>query len=385
MTFYFLFRKYFVILRHDSAFFLMKFSRLIIYFLLCNSVFAQKDMFLEKPKVDKRVEFLSIVFRIADAPDYNFDGIKLYIDKIQQYYSPYKNHELIHFIKKIQPEKGIYFGKVMCMAIHLDENFNPIIPFSDKIPDTNWGKETAEEFVILLKKFYHDTKSEKFFKQNKSFYKKVSKRFEPIYNKIDLNWFKTFYGKNPNENFLIINAIANGKANYGVSLQIPNQERRVYAIMGASSSDEKGMPVFEVEKYFPTLIHEFNHSFVNYLLDQNPVPFQKNGEQIFEFVKDKMQKLYYDDWRVMLNEALVRAAVIKYMKDKQFSNQEIEKEIQEQIKEGFVWIEDLVAELEKYDTQRTIYPTLENYLPELIKAYEKFAQKMPQYLEKCKN
>ncbi len=90
MTFYFLFRKYFVILRHDSAFFLMKFSRLIIYFLLCNSVFAQKDMFLEKPKVDKRVEFLSIVFRIADAPDYNFDGIKLYIDKIQQYYSPYK-------------------------------------------------------------------------------------------------------------------------------------------------------------------------------------------------------------------------------------------------------------------------------------------------------
>ncbi len=200
-----------------------------------------------------------------------------------------------------------------------------------------------------------------------------------------MNWFKTFYGKNPNENFLIINAIANGKANYGVSLQIPNQERRVYAIMGASSSDEKGMPVFEVEKYFPTLIHEFNHSFVNYLLDQNPVPFQKNGEQIFEFVKDKMQKLYYDDWRVMLNEALVRAAVIKYMKDKQFSNQEIEKEIQEQIKEGFVWIEDLVAELEKYDTQRTIYPTLENYLPELIKAYEKFAQKMPQYLEKCKN
>ena len=41
----------------------------------------------------------------------------------------------------------------------------------------------------------------------------------------------------------------------------------------------------------------------------------------------------------------------------------------EQLQEGFVWIEDLLAELERYDKQRDIYPTLESYMPNLAEAY----------------
>jgi len=44
----------------------------------------------------------------------------------------------------------------------------------------------------------------------------------------------------------------------------------------------------------------------------------------------------------MLNEALVRAAVIKYQKDHHFSAEEISKETNGQLDRGFLWIEKLV-------------------------------------------
>jgi hypothetical protein len=43
---------------------------------------------------------------------------------------------------------------------------------------------------------------------------------------------------------------------------------------------------------------------------------------------------------------------------------------------GFIWIKELVDELKKYDNQRSIYPTLESYLPVLSNAYITFAEKV---------
>lgn len=333
--------------------------------------FSQVKVVLEKPKVDKRIELLSIVFRLAGAFEYNMNNFKSYTDVIENHYAPYKHHRLITFTKKIRDENKIAFDAVMEMAIYLDDNLNLLKPYH------RWGDENVATFVYLLKAFYKDTKSRQFFKKSKNIYAEASKRFLPIYDKIDTSWFMSFYGKPPKDDFLIVNALGNGGANYGISIELPKQNRKVYAVMGAWTTDDKGMVTFEMTDYFPILIHEFAHSFVNELLDKNPSPFQESGNQIFEFVKDKMREKAYNDWHTMLNEALVRASVIKYMKDHLFSQQEIEKEIKEQKALGFYWIEDLVSELEKYDTERAYYPTLESYMPCLAEAYKVFAQKLP--------
>lgn len=353
----------------------------LVVSLFTTCVFAQNESILAKPIVDKRVELLSIVFRLADAQEYNSEYFKLYTDKINAHYAPYKNHKLIEFIKKIRRENGIGYDAVMKIAIHLDENLNPITEFTDNVPEGRWGKENADQFVKLLKEFYKQSNSKKFFKDNGELYEEASKRFLDIYNLLDVDWYKKFYGKAPEEEFIIINGLGNGGGNYGVSSHLPNQKKKVYAIMGAWSVDDSGMIVFpRKSNYLGIMIHEFCHSFVNYLLDQNPTPFQKNGEKIFELVKDKMEKQAYNNWQTMLNEALVRASVIKYAIDHNIPKENIQEMIQQEKKLGFVWIEDLLAELEKYDKQRDIYPTLESYISNLAEAYNTFAEKMPQYM-----
>ena len=54
---------------------------------------AQEKVLLEKPKVDEKIELLSIVFRLAEKQEYSNKNFKLYDDKIEQYFEKYKNHE----------------------------------------------------------------------------------------------------------------------------------------------------------------------------------------------------------------------------------------------------------------------------------------------------
>ena len=90
----------------------------------------------------------------------------------------------------------------------------------------------------------------------------------------------------------------------------------------------------------------------------------------FSVVKDVMTKQAYGSWKIMMYEALVRAAVIKYMKDHDFDQRMIEGITNWEKECGFYWIEELVKELERFDKQHDQYPTLESYMPKLVEAYK---------------
>jgi hypothetical protein len=324
--------------------------------------FAQVSPGLKEPEADKRVETLSIVFRLAGNNEYNSTQFKFYTDRIENHFAPYKNHKLILFAKKMREENGVSYDAVMDMAVHLDNKFNPRSEFTDAIPDPRWGKGNAKKFVNLLKKFYRDARCDEFFKSNELLYKDIAAKYLPVYKNLDLNWYTSFYGKEPSEKFIIVIGMGNGNGNYGVSFDNPKGVREVYSILGTGSCD-----------YLPIVIHEFNHSFVNYLLDKNREEFRSNGEKIFSTVNKVMKRQAYGSWETMLNEALVRASVIKYMKDHNSDKSLVESKIDEELQNGFLWIRGLVKELDNYDAHREIYPTLESYMPKLAEAYGIYA------------
>lgn len=353
-----------------------------IFFFLCVTSFSQQNVILlDKPIVDERVELLSIVFRLANAKEYNSTRFKIYTDKIEKHFEKYKNHELINFIKQIREENGIGYDAVMKMAIHLGSapKFIPLMKITDSIPEKRWGRNNSEKFIKLLKAFYKDAHCKDFFKENLELYAIVSNKFLPIFEYIDLNWYKSFYGKAPTEKFVIVNGLGNGRGNYGPDIVFKNKARKVYAIMGTWSVDSLGMAKFDLNNYFPILLHEFNHSFINSLVEKNINKFKNSGEKIYDVVGKQMQDQAYGEYKTMLCEALVRASVIKYMKDHDFKQVEIEKEIQSQLNKGFLWINELENELEKYSRQRESYPTLESYMPNIISAYNDYAKNILEY------
>lgn len=357
----------------------MKKLILLVLIVLSLKNYAQEKQLIEAPKVDKRVELLSIVFRLAGNKEYNATFFKNYTDKIETHFNEFKEHELIKFAKELRKNKGISYDAVVSMAIILDNNLNPLIDFSTTLPEKRWNKGDANKFIRLLKEFYKDSECEEFFIENEELFQEVANRFSPVYKTLDLDWYQSFYGKKAEENFNIIISPSCGGGNYGPSYTLPNAKKEVFAIMGTWKVDESGMPVYEKDEYLPTILHEFSHSFVNPLLAKHNESFKENGKNIYKAVGYEMNQQAYGNWQTMLNEALVRASVIKYFIDHDASEAKIQKMLNIESNKGFIWIKGLVAELRKYDNQRSEYPTLESYIHNLSLAYKGFAEKISQF------
>ena len=352
----------------------MKKIIILIFFAISLQVHSQVQISLiEQPAIDKRIELLSIVFRLAGSQEYSSKQFKLYTDRIEQHFEQHKDHELIQFTKSIINEHGIALDGPMWMAVHLDENLKLLTGVKDVWQlDPRWTKENVEKFVPLLQKFYKDTKFDKFFKDNADLYDEAVKRFIPIYEQVDLNWGFAFFGKEPMETFSIKIGLGIGGNCYGVNLDYHNGSRKVYAIMGIQKFGNAGLPEFSKKYDLPILIHEFSHPFVDNLTTKNKELFRESGEKMSSGAINEA----YSSWEVVLDEVLVHASMIKYMKDHDFELSEIEMWINI-IKEvfGFFWIEELVDELEKYNKQRDKYPTLESYIPKLAEAYKIWVEK----------
>ena len=335
---------------------------------------VQEKVLLEQPTVDQRVELLSIVFRLAEKQEYSYKKFKLYIDRIDQYFEQYKNHELIQFTKSIISENGIALDGPMWMATHLDDNLNLLTDAKDIWQqDPRWAKENVEKFVPLLQKFHKDSKFDKFFEDNADLYDEAVKRFVPVLKQMDLNWLYSFFGKEPAEKFLIKIGFGIGGNCYGTNIDYTNGSRKVYAIMGVQKFDNADLPEFSKKFDFPIVIHEFCHPFVDNLTAKNKELFRESGERISSGAINEA----HTSWEVVLDEALVNACMIKYLKDHDVGQSEIEMWINAIKKAfGFFWIEELVEELEKYDKQRDQYPTLESYMPKLSEAYKNWSEKI---------
>src|SRR5438034_4885230 len=59
------------------------------------------------PKVDSRVELLSIVFRLAGNSEYNMSPLKTYTADIDSYFSPYKEHPAVVLARKLASERDV--------------------------------------------------------------------------------------------------------------------------------------------------------------------------------------------------------------------------------------------------------------------------------------
>ncbi len=363
----------------------MKKSILFISCLLCSIVMSGQETkqinqdllsHYPLPKVDKRTELLSIVFRLAGNFEYNDDIYKSYVSDIHSHFDKYKDHPLIAFAKELNNKNGVCFDAVMYMAIYLEQPplLNPVVPFSAKVPEGRWGQDNANKFAGLLKQFYSDAKFEEFFKEQEGLYDTAQEKFMPVYEALDVNWYNQYYGAQPDGSLNIIIGLGLGGGNYGPKIKYPDGKEDTYAIMGTWSIDSTNKPFYTVDNCLPTLIHEFNHSYVNHLTKKYEKDFESSGAKLFDLVKAGMRNQHYINWQTMMNEALVRASVIRYMLKHNTDGTAAKYQLITEFGNGFFWMKGLVESLGVYEKNRNKYPTLESYMPTLIDFYNGVAK-----------
>ena len=246
----------------------------------------------------QRIELMSIVARLAGYDEYSGNEFKSYVNDVNNYFGPYKQHAVVQLARKVRESNDVGFDAVMSMAVHLNAPplLTPRVPFTGQAPDKRWGKENAEQFAGLLERFYKDANCEAFFKAHAELYRSAEQRYQQVLNKVDFDWYKRFYGEVPRGSFNLVIGLLNGGGNYGPKVIHPDGKEDLYAIMGTWQMDDKGLPIYNDSNLY-TIIHEYNHSFINHLVFANEQQLRPVGEKLYSPIAEKMKLLAYGNWK----------------------------------------------------------------------------------------
>ncbi|HPS83480.1 MAG TPA: DUF4932 domain-containing protein, partial [Bacteroidales bacterium] len=338
----------------------------ILVFALTMFVFGNEVSL--KPVFDERTELMSIVFRLAGAPEYNNNTtVESYTSKVDEYFNPFSDHEVVKLAKLVRRKNGVSYDAVMSMAVHLEIRIDSLFLIKDVLEsslDERWGNYSSP-FVAQLNDFYRKTKFKYFFDSNKEFYSVVENRFSSITDKVDLNWFQTFFGAEASEKYNVIISLIN-YGNYGPCVRYTNGITDIFSINCAWDVDSAGIPVFR-NSILKVLVHEMCHSFCNPAGDKFFPEMDTVAEKFFRINENKFNMQAYGKAYTIVNEILVRASAIMYFIDHGCTIDEVKDMILYEQGHGFIWIDQLVELLKKYENNRTQYPTFESIMPEVAK------------------
>lgn len=333
------------------------------------------------PKVDHRMELLSIVFKLAK-PKLFSDTVNIsYSLSIKNHFKQYSNHALIKFVEKL-PDSLAYW-EMPSLAVHISDapNLFPLVPYNEEVAVDIWDNRTLLniQFLGLLSDFYKEAHCDDFFKLQEKYFEKLFKYFETSGKKLNTNWVSHFFGTVQTEQYYpILGLLGIGNWNY-MRVNFPIKNRYTFTLFSPQKFDENGFPIgFSIQNMLRSSLHEYIHTFGNQVVDKNMKALQKPAAKLLKTPKvwEKVKPTFFNNEQYLMYESIVRAVAIKYMVKHPEIETTREKEIATQEKSGFFWMRDLLNHLDNYEKNRGKYPNFETYMPELVIHFEKIADEL---------
>lgn len=327
-----------------------------------------------KSEVSETVELMGILSRTAGFQEFSNGLAGQYSKDTEAWFAQYREHPTVAYYKELRAKNGIGYERVTNMAVHLEIEKGKVKLVGNCAELTGgWQNVDLDDFVKRLNKFYADTRFHEFFEQHQNFYSDFLKQYDTnVMPYIHTDWYGKFYnGTGSDERFRLIIGFTYGSTNNSASRQLPGQPHEVFAVCGYNLNPRTGRLLFDTS--LP--LHEFNHAFVNPLLEKNEKAMQEVGQKLFQSSQSVMEKQHYDDWHIVINESLVRAAVIVYFYENGFNQFAMNMLNIETMQNGFPWMLDVVSALRYYATHREQYSTLNDFYPEIARFLNKYNMK----------
>lgn len=328
-------------------------------------------------RVDRRVELVSIIFRLAGNKEYNQGRVQSYIDDVEAHFGKYRDHDTIRFARSLRDIRSISYDACMSMAVHMMDGpmLEGRLPF-DPRPESlekRWTSADAQRFVEAAAQFARDTHFADFYDKHRPLYDATAGRMEAVLKEhARLEWFDAFFGTPPGASFIVALGMLNGGQCYGPHVVLPDGSKELWCVLGVWKTDAEGAPAFD-KAVVATIAHEFCHSYTNPLVDKHESELRAAGEKIFPQVAEAMSKQAYGTWKTMMYESLVRASVVRYVRateGEEAAKQQVEYDKGRQ----FLWVGELADVLGEYEQQREQYPTLEAFIPKVVEFFNGYAE-----------
>ena len=333
-----------------------------------------------KMRVDPTMELFCTIHRLANTGQDATNELPNYIDEIESYFDPFRNHKAVKLANRLWETHRINVSALTTLVVYLNEppelivknKLNPLPPELD----SRWTVDIIPDFIDAAREFSKDTKFMQFFDQQQQLYdRSVNNLYKSLKNENMLDWFKSYFGHVP-DNYTIIIGMQNGFGNYGASITSRDGTKEYFSIIGAHSpfffSD---VPRFSSSWLIPIVTHEFCHPHINPLVAQHSGLLRVSGKKIFSDHQDELAKTGCLYWNHMMNEYIVRACVIRYLQARE-DNKAVDLQIRQSEKHGFIGIRGLADIFEEYENNREKYPNIDSFFLQIAIYFEQYAKSL---------
>jgi len=324
--------------------------------------------------VDPRMELLSIVQYLSDYrtayPSLVTQNQFQYRTEADEWFSRSKDHPVMEMFSRMA-SRGFGFDAPPYFVLYLNEDlsFDPATATDERFDlKRAGGKDQLVRFAAALEKFAADSGFPEFYEKHFPYYKQIAEdTMKTVGAGDNVGEIEKYYGDKRNSYSVVISPLF-GHGSYGPQIERKKGVKDIYCIMGPTGVRD-GIPVFGTTETFNFLQrHEFSHSFVNPVTSKHWDLVGKYSN-LLPAMAEKMRASAYAEWQTVVNESIIRAVTsrLAYRLDGREAG---DKELNKNKSLGFVFTDALVGKLEEYEQNRSKYPTLDSYYPELVKAFE---------------
>jgi len=318
-------------------------------------------------RVDRRVELLSIVMRLAGAPEYLKTPASSYIAEVDRTFGPFATHPAIAATRTLRSKHGISYDAPMVLAVHLDDQLQPRSLDELASLDRRWAGVDVAAYVTQLRDFAAASKFGDFFTAQTTHYDTVARTLRTVVDAENpVGWFDGFFGPRKDARFIVVPGLLTGQRNFGVRVTLADRSTEMFQILGVTRPD--GMPSTD-EETVGLLVHEMAHSYINPIFERHRAKLEAAGTKLFALVEQPMRAQAYGEWHTVLNEAGVRAITVLYLRDKK-GDEVGARAARAELRLSFVWTNELVEVFRKYQRDRAKHGSFEAFMPTVIAFFD---------------
>lgn len=287
-------------------------------------------------RTEEGVELMELIARFADNSVFNDTIAPRYQKDCDEWFAAWKDHPAVAWLRNQLPVYGIGYDAVPWFGAHLQWNGSAfeVIPNADKTY-RRWPRKAVREFLPLVSDFYRESGFAEFYRRHEPMYSRaVDAARVTMADYVDLDWFGDFFKKDSVAEFGIIVGLNNGGGSFAIGRTKPGCLPEKIAVMLYGELDDGTPWYFRDSEIDKILVHEFCHSFI--------APDSRHkaaGTRLLSANRRKLTSEGYGSWENVVEETLVRAAVVRYLIDHGYSDEAISKEIDVQHRfYGFTWL-----------------------------------------------
>jgi hypothetical protein len=321
-------------------------------------------------RVDRRVELISILFRLGGGDEYRLAPSSPYIADVEKAFRPFADHPAVVATRELKAKHSISYDAPMQLAIRLDDKLALTDEAGVRTGDPRWKDLDVAGYAAKVREFAEASKFDDFFAAHTAHYQTVADKLRAVVDaEQPVAWFDSQFGPRKDVRYIVVPALLAGPRNFGLHRKLPDGSLEMFQILGVNGTD--GMPTTDSETV-GLLVHEMAHSYVNPLFEAHHDKLEKAGTAIFPLVEKRMRAQAYATWQTMMNEAGVRAVTVLYMGVKKGSEAG-RIALKQELRNGFVWTDELAMLLHKRDPKQA--PTVAEHMPAIIALFDQLAER----------